>query len=546
MVANIESNRSIPFEANLFHIRAVRKAEAMSEILTPEALLFLEELEGAFGESRRELLLHRQERASRISKGEQLDFLSSTKNIRESSWKVAPAPQDLLDRRVEVTGPAEPKMMINALNSGARVFMADLEDSLSPTWENVMAGQRALRAAVLGTLEFHSNDGRDYQLNAERATLVVRPRGLHLEEAGLLFDGCPMSASLVDFGLYFFHNAHDLIANDSGPYFYLPKIESHLEARFWNDVFVFAQDRLGIRQGTIRATVLIETILAAFEMDEILFELREHAAGLNAGRWDYLFSIIKTLGPTAETIFPDRTELTMTVPFMRSYARLLVSTCHRRGAHAIGGMSAFIPSRKDPEVNRVAFAKVREDKEREASDGFDGTWVAHPDLVRVAEEVFSRKFGNRPHQKDVINDDALKFTAENLLPGDLSYLDVTDAGVDLNIEVALEYITHWLLGQGAVAINNLMEDAATAEISRAELWQWVSRRVTTRDMTTLSADEFCARLEQAERKLSQRLPKAKVLLAKDLLSRLVLAPYFEEFLTVPAYRTLLKTEVENA
>jgi malate synthase len=536
--SNELSTRKMP-RSDLFHLRVVGETTRdMDDILTPEALFFIEELERNFGERRRELLLARAERASRIARGELPDFLTETASVRKSAWTVAPTPHDLLDRRVEITGPAESKMTINALNSGAKVFMADLEDSLSPTWENVILGQVTLKHAVRKTLRFTSSDGREYRLNPQTATLVVRPRGLHMIENGIRFDGEPVSASLVDFGLYFFHNAHELIARGSGPYFYLPKLESHLEARFWNDVFLFAQDRLEIRRGSIRATVLIETILAAFEMDEILFELREHAAGLNAGRWDYLFSVIKKFASSSDVIFPDRTLLTMTVPFMRAYARLLVSTCHKRGAHAIGGMSAFIPSRKDAEVNRNALAKVREDKEREAGDGFDGTWVAHPDLVPVAQEVFDRKLGSRAHQKEVVDESMLGISSKELIPRDLGHLPVTDAGVDLNIDVALRYMANWLRGLGAVAIHGLMEDAATAEISRAELWQWVKRNVKTKEGTLVDRPEFLRRLDRIEAGLSEELRGLPLRSARNLLERLVLTDHFEEFLTSMAYREL--------
>lgn len=525
---------------DLFHVRVVSPVtEEMASILTPDALLFLEDLEAKFGERRRELLQARRERAERITKGEKPRFLESTTNVRAADWKVASAPADLLDRRVEITGPAERKMMINALNSGARVFMADLEDALSPTWENVLVGQAALREAVRKTLSFHSADGREYKLNDELATLVVRPRGWHLEEKNIRFDGQPVSASLVDFGLFFFHNARELIARGSGPYFYLPKMESHLEARLWNDVFVFAQERLGIPRGTIRATVLIETILAAFEMDEILFELKEHAAGLNAGRWDYLFSAIKKFASSSDVIFPDRAQLTMTVPFMRAYTKLLVETCHKRGAHAIGGMAAFIPSRRDAKVNEVAIAKVREDKDRESNDGFDGTWVAHPDLVPIAGEIFSVKLGTRPNQKDVRPPEGVRVTEADLLPTPIEGGKITDAGVSNNINVAVQYLSAWLQGQGAVAIHNLMEDAATAEISRAELWQWVKFEVDLANGAgKLTRAEFLRRLEAERASFAGSAEKGRISEACQLLERLVLAEEFPEFLTTMAYDIL--------
>lgn len=524
---------------DLFHLRVARPVtDSMHEILTPDALLFLEDLEKKFGRRRRELLRMRAERAQRIRKGEKPDFLESTSEVRASDWKVAPAPEDLSDRRVEITGPAERKMMINALNSGARVFMADLEDALSPTWENVIQGQVALKEAVRRTLSFNSSDGRQYRLNDKLATLVVRPRGWHLVENNIRFDGEPMSASLVDFGLYFFHNARELVERGSGPYFYLPKLESHLEARLWNEVFNFAQDRLGIPRGTIRATVLIETILAAFEMDEILYELRDHAAGLNAGRWDYLFSMIKKFGAQDDVIYPDRAQLTMTVPYMRAYTKLLVATCHKRGAHAIGGMAAFIPSRRDADVNRIAFEKVREDKLRESSDGFDGTWVAHPDLVPLADEVFSAQLGTRPNQKDFPAAEGFSVTADDLLPSAIEGGRITEESVSQNITVALQYMSSWLQGQGAVGINNLMEDAATAEISRAELWQWVRFEVPLASNLRLTRDEFMRRLESERARFAGQAERGRLNDACSLLEKLVLSEEFPEFLTLPAYEIL--------
>ena len=399
--------------------------------------------------------------------------------MRESDWSVAPAPPDLLDRRVEITGPLDRKMTINAMNSGARVFMADFEDALSPTWQNVVEGQRNLADAVRGTIELET-ERKTYRLNEEPAVLIPRPRGWHLHERHALVDGEPVSASLFDFGLAFFHNAAELLERGSGPYFYLPKLENHLEARLWNDAFVLAQDELGLDQGTIRATVLIETILAAFEMDEILYELRDHASGLNAGRWDYIFSAIKKFRLRPDFVLPDRAEVTMAVPFMRAYTELLVATCHRRGAHAMGGMAAFIPSRKDPEVNEVALAKVREDKEREAGDGFDGTWVAHPDLVPVATEIFDSVLGEEPNQVGRLRDD-VQVSAAELLSISQTPGEVTDEGVATNVRVGIGYLDSWLRGVGAAAIDNLMEDVATAEISRSQLWQWVRHGRVSRE-----------------------------------------------------------------
>ena len=433
------------------------------QLLSSEALHFLNELHRKFNSRRQELLNKRHLRAEELKKGGTLQFLSETKSIRESSWQVAAAPADLNDRRVEITGPAEAKMIINALNSSAKVFMADFEDSLSPTWFNLVEGQKALYQAVRKNLEFTNETGKQYRLQSKTATLVVRPRGWHLEEPNLQVSGEVMSGSLVDFGLYFFHNAKELLARGSGPYFYLPKMESHLEARLWNDVFNFAQDALKIPRGTIRATCLIETLPAAFEMEEILFELREHAAGLNAGRWDYIFSLIKKFHFNSKMILPDRAQVTMSTPFMKAYCDLLVRTCHRRGAHAMGGMSAFIPNRKEPEVTKQALMNVTQDKAREANLGFDGTWVAHPDLIAVAEVEFNKVLGSQPNQKNKIP--AVEVKGPELLNTSIEGGAVSEAGVRSNIRVCLLYIEKWLGGLGAVALNNLMEDAATAEIS---------------------------------------------------------------------------------
>jgi malate synthase len=447
---------------------------------------------------------------------------------------VADAPADLQKRRVEITGPVERKMMINALNSGASVFMADLEDALSPTWENVVNGQINLQDAVRRTIEFQNPDGRQYRLNDSTATLVVRPRGWHLGEKHVLVDGQPISASLFDFGLHFFHNAKELLARGSGPYFYLPKLESHREARLWNDVFVAAQDTLGVPRGSIRATVLIETLPAAFEMEEILYELREHASGLNAGRWDYIFSMIKKLRNRQDFMLPERAQVTMTVPFMRSYTELLVKTCHHRGAHAIGGMAAFIPTRRDPQVNATAMARVREDKQREAGDGFDGTWVAHPDLVPIAMEIFDKVLGERPHQKERLREE-VRVDAQELVNTQVPGGTITEAGLRNNISVGLQYINAWLQGNGAVAIFNLMEDAATAEISRAQLWQWITHAAplhgdgtVTRELYQSIRDEELAKLGDAGRYGD----------AAEILDALVLGEQFEEFLTFRAYEYL--------
>ncbi|MGH7536921.1 MAG: malate synthase A, partial [Gemmatimonadales bacterium] len=464
--------------------------------------------------------------------------LPETAAIRAGEWTVAPAPADLDDRRVEITGPTEAKMMINALNSGARVFMADFEDALSPPWSNVVAGQASCIDAVRGTLEFTSPEGKRYRLGEQRATLVVRPRGWHLLERHALLDGAAVPASLFDFGLYFFHNARELLARGSGPYFYLPKLENHLEARLWNQVFDAAQDGLGIPRGTIRGTVLIETIVAAFEMDEILYELRPHAAGLNAGRWDYIFSVIKKLGHRREFILPDRAQVTMGVPFMRAYSELMVKTCHGRQAHAIGGMAAFIPSRRDPEVNRVALARVREDKGREAAAGFDGAWVAHPDLVPVVQEVFDEVLGARPHQKNRQRDD-VQPSRDRLLDVHVPGGKVTEAGVRGNVSVALQYLEAWLRGHGAVAINNMMEDTATAEIARAQLWQWIHHQTATDLGTEVTLDWVREILGEELARLKARAePGARLEEAARLLDGLVAAEEFPEFLTLAAYARL--------
>jgi len=512
------------------------RSAAVDEVLTDDALAFVAGLQRAFNPRRNELLAARAARQARIDAGETPQFLSETAEIRSGSWSVAPTPDDLQDRRVEITGPVERKMMINALNSGTKVFMADLEDATSPTWANVVEGQVNLRDAVRRTISFDNPDGRVYQLNDETATLVVRPRGWHLPERHVEVDGEAISASLFDFGLYFFHNARELLERGSGPYLYLPKLESHLEARLWNDVFVMAQDQLGIPQGSIRATVLIETILAAFEMDEILYELRDHAAGLNAGRWDYIFSMIKKLRDDPEALLPDRVQVTMAVPFMRSYAQLLVKTCHRRGAHAIGGMAAFIPSRRDPEVNETAMAKVREDKEREASDGFDGTWIAHPDLNPVAMEVFDRYLGTQPHQKSKQRDD-VNVTAEQLIDVEIPGSAITEEGVRMNILVGLQYVDAWLNGNGAAAINNLMEDAATAEISRAQLWQWIRHSATLTDGRTMTRDLY-EEIRDEELATLGGPDASRLADAAAILNGLILNDSFEEFLTLPAYAYL--------
>jgi malate synthase len=522
-----------------------KTTSAFTDILTPEALHFVAKLEREFRQTRQSLLHKRIDRQAKIDAGIMPDFLSATKSIRDdASWKVASIPADLQNRRVEITGPVERKMMINALNSGANVLMADFEDAYSPTWENLLQGHLNLREAIARTISFTSPEGKHYKLNEDIATLMVRPRGWHLHEKHVLIDGRPMSASLFDFGLYFFHNARTLLEKGTGPYFYLPKLESHLEARLWNDVFNMAQDELGIPRGSIKATVLIETILAAFEMEEILYELRHHIAGLNAGRWDYIFSLIKKFRNLPDLIFPDRAQITMTVPFMRAYTELLVKTCHRRGAHAIGGMAAFIPSRKDPKVNEVALAKVREDKERESSDGFDGTWVAHPDLVAIAKKPFDRVLGKKLHQKERLREE-VQVTAQQLLDFRIPGGVITEAGLRNNISVGVQYLESWLQGTGAVGIFNLMEDAATAEISRSQVWQWLHRsQAALADGRKVTTGLHRALLTEELEKIKSMVGKerftssGKYALASELFEKLVTEKNFTEFLTLVAYEYL--------
>jgi malate synthase len=507
------------------------------EVLTPDALRFAADLHRHFDAERQRLLADRRDRQGRLDAGEMPDFLPNPIESEDPDWRVATAPPDFDDRRVEITGPAEAKMMINALNSGASVFMADFEDALSPTWENVVTGQWAVREAVRRQLEFSQADGKQYRLDERVATLCIRPRGWHLDEAHVLVDGRPISASLFDFGLWFFHNARELLDRGSGPYLYLPKLESHLEANLWSEVFVAAQSALDVPRGSIRATVLIETILAAFEMDEILFELREHAAGLNAGRWDYIFSLIKKFRTRPQMVLPDRSEVSMTVPFMRAYTDLLVRTCHRRGAHAIGGMAAFIPSRRDPEVNERALARVREDKERESGDGFDGTWVAHPDLVPVAKETFDRVLGVRPNQKDRLRPE-VEVTARDLVDVRIPGSRVTEAGVRANVSIGLAYLASWLAGNGAAAINNLMEDAATAEISRSQLWQWRVHAVPLDDGRPMTTERYTTIRDEELGKLQSASPDFPWTDATALLDELVLSDDFADFLTLSAYSRL--------
>jgi malate synthase len=492
-----------------------------SAVLTSEAREFLTELHRRFDEPRHELLDARHERARRLRDGELPDFLPETRGVRESDWRVDPVPPELQDRRVEITGPVDRKMVINALNSGARMFMADFEDANSPTWANCLEGQVNLTDALERTIELDTGDKR-YRLNDEVATLLIRPRGWHLVERHFEVDGQPIAGSLFDFGLYFVRNH-----GRGGRFFYLPKLESHLEARLWNDVFVWSQDEVGVPRGSIKATVLVETILAAFEMDEILYELREHSAGLNAGRWDYIFSVIKKLGHRPEFVMPDRAQVTMAVPFMRAYAELLVKTCHRRGAHAIGGMAAFIPSRRDPAVNAVALAKVREDKVREAGQGFDGTWVAHPDLVPVAQECFDAVLGDAPNQLERQRDD-VSVTAADLLDVAATPGEITEDGLHNNVSVGIQYLAAWLRGSGAVAIFNLMEDAATSEISRSQVWQWLHHGRVSREQVDRAIAEETATLDG-----TPALDEAR-----ELFEQVALGEEFVEFLTLPAYEHL--------
>ncbi|MEU2616786.1 malate synthase A [Streptomyces sp. NPDC007157] len=517
------------------------------EVLTDAALAFVAELHRRFSPRRAELLARRAERRAEIARTSTLDFLPETAAIRaDDSWRVAPSPEALNDRRVEITGPTDRKMTINALNSGARIWLADFEDASAPTWENVVLGQLNLIDAYTRNIDFtDSGSGKSYALrpDEELATVVMRPRGWHLNERHIEVDGEQVPGAFVDFGLYFFHNARRLLDLGKGPYFYLPKTESHLEARLWNDVFVFAQDHVGIPQGTVRATVLIETITAAYEMEEILYELRDHASGLNAGRWDYLFSIVKNFrdgGP--RFVLPDRNAVTMTAPFMRAYTELLVRTCHKRGAHAIGGMAAFIPSRRDPEVNKVAFEKVRADKDREANDGFDGSWVAHPDLVPIAMESFDRVLGDKPNQKDRLRED-VHVEAADLIAVDSLDARPTYAGLVNAVQVGIRYIEAWLRGLGAVAIFNLMEDAATAEISRSQIWQWINagvefengEKATPELARKIAAEELDAiRKEIGE----QAFAAGHWQQAHDLLLTVALDDDYADFLTLPAYRQL--------
>jgi malate synthase len=519
-----------------------------NEVLTRDALAFIAKLHGATADRRQELLQARRARRADIAAGADPRFLPETEEIRNDlSWRVAPPAPGLEDRRVEITGPVDKKMTINALNSGAKVWLADMEDSSTPTWRNVIKGQLNLTDALERRIDFTTPEGKEYKLRpaGELPTIVVRPRGWHLPEKHMLIDGAPIAGGIVDFGLYFFHNARRLLAQGKGPYFYLPKIENHLEARLWNDIFILAQDLLGIPQGTIRATVLIETITAAFEMEEILYELRDHASGLNAGRWDYIFSLIKnfrTRGP--RFVLPDRGQVTMTAPFMRAYTEQLVRACHKRGALAIGGMAAAVPNRKDPEANANALEKVRADKTREANDGFDGSWVAHPDLVPVCREVFDTILGEKPNQLDR--------TREDVTPDDRALINIaategtiTEQGIRNNIEVGIRYIESWLRGNGAVAIHNLMEDAATAEISRSQLWQWIYARAIT-DHGEIITHELVEELLDEEFVRLERFDGDRFEDARDIFEEVTLANDFPSFLTLPAYARYLTEARDKA
>jgi malate synthase len=532
--------KSVPIrETGLVEVTGAAGDGARREILSEDAVRFLAELSAKFEPRRQELLARRRARAERIRGGELPDFLAETRHVRETEWQVAPIPADLLDRRVEITGPTDRKMIINALNSGAKVYMADFEDSNSPTWDNVIDGQVNLRDAVNGTITFESAAGKRYALAEKTATLMVRPRGWHLEEKHFRVDGKPVSGSLFDFGLFFYHNARTLVERGSGPYFYLPKLESHLEARLWNDVFTFAEERVGIPRGTIRATVLVETILAAFEMDEILYELREHSAGLNCGRWDYIFSFIKTFRDRPDFLLPNRAQVTMDRHFLKSYVDLLIATCHRRGAHAMGGMAAQIPIKDRPEENDAALEKVRQDKLREVEAGHDGTWVAHPGLVSVAREVFDRGMP-QPNQIARKRED-VAVTRKDLLA--IPSGDITEQGLRWNIDVGLHYLAAWLDGNGCVPIYNLMEDAATAEICRAQVWQWARHGAKLQDGRTVNADlvrrTIAEETARAREKTNGAGPEAgKFDTAAALLEGMMAGDAFPEFLTLAAYDLL--------
>ena len=516
--------------------------EGFPDVLTPDALEFLGRLHREVEPTRLERLAWRAEMAEKLRNGGSFHFLAGTADTRNSAWRVADVPRDLRVRKVEITGPTDRKMVINALNSGASVYMADFEDANTPTWHNMVDGQQNLIDAVNGTISFKNPDGREYKLAEKTATLVVRPRGWHLVERHLTIDGAPISGAVFDFGLYVFHNARRLLERGSGPYFYLPKMESHREARLWNQIFDWTERELDLGSGTIKATVLVEVLPLAFEMEETLYELRDHSAGLNAGRWDYMFSIIKKLGDRKEFILPDRGQVAMTVPFMRAYTELLVKTCHKRGAFALGGMAAFIPNRRDPAVTESALAKVRDDKKREATDGFDGTWVAHPDLVETAMSEFDRALGPKQNQLDRQRPE-VDVTAAQLLDVRIPGGTITEAGLRTNVSVGIQYIASWLRGTGAAAINNLMEDAATAEISRSQVWQWIhhgvplaeGRRVTAELVRDIERQE----LEKIKSAVGDdAFSKGRYDDAREIFDGVALSTDFKEFLTIPAYEHL--------
>ena len=516
--------------------------ERAAEILSPAALEFIAELHGRFEPRRQELLAARRERALALQAGGALDFLPETREVREGDWQVAPPTDDYRDRRVEITGPTDRKLVINALNSGARGFMADFEDAMTPTWENVVTGHVNLSDAIDGTITYDSDDAQHYELAEETATLLVRPRGWHLDEKHLKVEGTAISGGLLDAGLHLFHNGQRLLDHDSRPYFYLPKTEHHLEARLWNEVFVFAQEALGIPQGTIRATVLIETLPSAFQMEEILYELREHSYGLNAGRWDYIFSMIKCFRDRPEFVLPDRTDVKMTVPFMHAYTELLVATCHRRGAFAVGGMSALIPSRTDEEANQRAIDAVREDKEREAGAGFDGTWVAHPDVVDAATEAFDAVLGDRPNQIDKQRDD-VDVSPQQLLDAESTPGDITEAGLRNDVSVGFQYISFWLGGHAAAGIQNMMEDAATAEICRSQIWQWIKHGVQLEDGRTVTRELVRDILDEETERIHSEVgdevwEKGRPDETREIFERVSLSDEFPEFLTLIAYDKL--------
>jgi malate synthase len=506
--------------------------DSSREVLTPEAQAFLAELSRRFEPVRQERLAARVKRQAEINAGVMPEFPPETADIRAAEWTVAPIPKDLEDRRVEITGPVDRKMVINALNSGANVYMADFEDSNSPTWQNDIEGQINVRDAINGTISFSSPEGKQYKLNAKTATLLVRPRGWHLVERRFLVDGQPISGSLFDFGLFFFHNAKTLLAKGSGPYFYLPKMEHYLEARLWNDVFVFAQDYCGVPQGSVRATVLIETILGSFQMDEILWELRNHSAGLNCGRWDYIFSYIKKFRENPAFVVPNRAQVTMDRHFLNSYVQLLIKTCHRRNIHAMGGMAAQIPIKNDPAANEAALEKVRQDKLREVKAGHDGTWVAHPGLVPIAKAIFD-EYMKTPNQIHVKRDE-VQVTAQDLLA--VPSGDITEEGLRLNINVGLQYLEAWLRGNGCVPINNLMEDAATAEISRAQVWQWVRHGAKMKDGRTVTKELVSQAIAEELAKLKSSLGAGKYDLAGDLYGKMMTGGHWDDFLTLVAYQ----------